>query len=86
MYLTPMSCHIPVHCHRSMCVHHTNCYDSPWTGLLTLGDGNCHRWTAVGVRVTPLERYNNNRTIWEQSCQALDMDTQQMDAQHMLPD
>jgi len=25
------------------------CYDSPWTGLLTSGDGGCHRWTAVGV-------------------------------------
>jgi len=32
------------------------CYDSPWTGLLTSGDGSCHQWTAVGVRVTPLER------------------------------
>ena len=43
------------------------CYDSPWTGLLTSGDGSCHRWTAVGVRVTPLGRCNINRTIWEQS-------------------
>ena len=40
-----------------------NCYNSSWTGLLTSGDGSCHRWTAVGVRVTPLGRYNNNRTI-----------------------
>ena len=57
------------------------CYDLPWTGLLTSGDGGCHRWTAVEVRVTPLGRCNNNRTTWERSCQVLDMDTQ-----HMLPD
>ena len=51
------------------------CYDLPWTGLLTSGDGGCHRWTAVGVRVTPLGRCNNNRMTWEQSCQVHDMDT-----------
>jgi len=31
------------------------CYDSPWTGLLTSGDGGCHRWTAVGVSSDTLE-------------------------------
>ena len=51
------------------------CYDLPWTGLLTSGDSGCHQWTAVGVRVTPLGRCNNNRTTWERSCQAHDMDT-----------
>jgi len=56
------------------------CYDSSWTGLLTSGDSGCHRWTAVGVRVIPLGRCNNNRTTWEQSCQGRDIDTQQMDA------
>ena len=40
----------------------------------------------MGVRETSLGRCNNNRTTWEQSCQVLDMDTQQMDAQHMLAD
>ena len=62
------------------------CYDSPWTGLLTSGDGGCHRWTAVGVRVIPLGRCNYNRTTWEWSCQVHDMDTWQMDAQHMISD
>ena len=62
------------------------CYDSPWTGLLTSGDGSCHWWTAVGVRVTPLGRCNNNRTTWEQSCQVLDMDIQHLDTRHMLAD
>ena len=46
------------------------CYDSPWTGLLTSGDDSCHWWTAVGVRVTPLGRCNNNRMTWERSCYA----------------
>ena len=62
------------------------CYDLPWTGLLASGDNGCHRWMAVGVRVTPLGRYNNNRMTWEQSCQEHDMDTRQMDTRHMLPD
>jgi len=62
------------------------CCDSPWTGLLTSGDGGCHQWMAVGVRVTPLGRCNINRTTWEQSCQVHDMDIRQMDAQHMLAD
>ena len=66
--------------------HTERCYDSPWTGLLTSGDGSCHWWMAVGVRVTPLGRCNINRTIWEQSCQVLDMDTRYLDARHMIPD
>jgi len=64
----------------------SRCYDLPWTGLLTSGDGGCHRWTAVEVRETPLGRCNINRMTWEWSCQVHDMDTQQMDAQHMLAD
>ena len=44
------------------------CYDSPWTGLLTSGDGGCHQWMAVGVRETPLGRCNINRTTWERLC------------------
>ena len=62
------------------------CYDLPWTGLLTLGDGGCYQWMAVGVRVTPLGRCNNNRTTWERFCQVHDMDTRHLDARHMIPD
>jgi len=46
----------------------SQCYDSPWTGLLTSGDDGCYRWTAVGVRVTPLGRCNINRMTWEYLC------------------
>ena len=62
------------------------CYDSPWIGLLTSGDNGCHRWIAMEVKMTPLGRYNINRTTWERFCQIHDIDIQQLDSRHMLLD
>jgi len=52
------------------------CYNLPWTGLLTSGDGGCHQQTAVGVSSDTLGGVNINRTTWEQSCQVHDIDIQ----------